>query len=111
MMILPGFTDVKKTRIGGRNAIETNAEYENDSSADALSDGLYADAKEIMQETKNNIRAAARYLPTRPSIAHKAAIPSIPGISPGTPANDMKANTDPTTKAAFNAAKNILARK
>ena len=88
-----------------------NAEYENDSSTDALSEGLYADAKEIMQDTKNNIRAAAIHMSIRPSIAHRAAIPSIPGISPGTPVRDMKANTDPTTTAVFNAAKNLLLRK
>ena len=110
-MVLLGFRGVKKTRTGGRNAIEMNAEYENDSNTDDLPEGLYAEAKDIMQETKNKIRAAVIHLPTRPSIAHKAAIPSIPGISPGTPARDMKANTDPATTAVFNAAKILLTRK
>ena len=108
IIILPGFEIFRKTRTGGRNAIEMNAEYENASSTDTQSEGLYAAAKEIIQDTRNDIRAAAIHVPTRPSIAHRAAIPSIPGISPGTPACDMKANMDATTTAAFNAAKNLL---
>jgi hypothetical protein len=111
MIILPGFETFKKTRIGGRNTIEMNAEYENDSSAGALSKGLYAEAKEIMQETKNKIRAAVMHLPTRPSIVHRAAMPSISGISPGVPASNINADRDATTAAVLDAAKNFLPRK